>query len=167
MESNDNLLKLINEIEIKAFLNGEEKAYLISNTWISTGIKEEFPLTYNLLKKLNRLDHYIYPKVNAFNELESKLIIAGYKNTSEKEIPTELINNLIIQDLGPIEDSLKAALYSIDDLQLESVIEDSERFYFKYKNTSIEHALDTINTYRAFVDDDYDMDKNAIIISKS
>ena len=67
------LLSLISSLELRHTIEECELALLQNYSWIETGIREEYPLTFHQLKTWNRIDNYIIIKANETLERETEL----------------------------------------------------------------------------------------------
>jgi len=154
MAQKSKIVQLLNSLEIKKYLNDEEKAFLMDKKPIfEIGIKEEFPKSFELLSKLGKIEHYIYPKTMLYNKIESELLIKGYRNTVPQEMALNETTSSIINELKSLEKLIEKENVEFYDLFME---------YFDLSNL-MDQPID-----EEFVENDkYDMDKNAIIISDS
>jgi len=155
MDQKCKTIQILNSLEIKKILLDEERAFLIDKKEeLETGIKEEYPKSYELLSKLGKVDHYLYPKTALYNKIESDLLVKGYRNTIPQEIALNETINSIKSDLKKLEKTINEERIQDDILFIQYY----EIPNFIEKDSEVNYMLE---------DEKYNMDKNAIIISDS
>lgn len=166
------LLSLISSLELKNTIEECELALLQNYSWIETGMREEYPLTFHQLKTWNKLENYLVIKANTTLEREAELWGEGFRGRTHIEIAYAEIWEQIQLEIGPLEQFFDENVFTFEDLDISFIINKTETNRLKPTYLEITEAdiFEEMANYILPNDDDlddYDLDNNPMIESKS
>ncbi len=168
------LLSLISNLELRHTIEVHELALLENYSWIETGIREEYPLTFYQLKTWNKLENYLVIKANTTLEREAKLWGEGFRGRTHIEIANSEIWEQIQLEIGPLEQFFDDNVFTFQDLDISFIKNETETETNRLKPTYLEiteaDIFEEMANYLLPNDDvldDYDLDNNPMIESKS
>lgn len=166
------LLSLVSNLELKNTIEECELALLQNYSWIETGMREEYPLTFHQLKTWNKLENYLVIKANTTLEREAELWGKGFRGRTHIEIANAEIWEQIQLEIGPLEQFFDENVFTFEDLDISFIINKTETNRLKPTYIEITEAdiFEEMANYILPNDDDlddYDLDNNPMIESKS
>lgn len=166
------LLSLISRLELKHTIEECEIALLQNYSWIETGIREEYPLTFHQLKTWNKFENYLVIKANTTLEREADLWGQGFRGRTHIEIANAEIWEQIQLEIGPLEQFFDKNVFTFEDLDISFIKNETETNRLKPTYLVITEAdlFEEMANYLLPNDDDlddYDLDNNPMIESKS
>lgn len=166
------LLSLISNLELRHKIEECELALLQNYSWIETGIREVYPLTFHQLKTWNKLNNYLVIKANTTLEREAKLWGKGFRGRTHIEIANAEIWEQIQVEIRPLEQFFDENVFTSEDLNVSFIknVTETNRLKPTYIEITEADIFEERANYLLPNDDDlddYDLDNNPMIESKS
>ncbi|BCY29410.1 MULTISPECIES: hypothetical protein [Flavobacterium] len=166
------LLSLISCLELRHTIEEHELSIMENYLWIETGIREEYPLTFHQLKTWNKLNNYLVIKANTTLDREAELWGKGFRGRTHIEIANAEIWEQIQLEIGPLELFFDENVFTFEDLNISFIKNETETNRLKptYIETTEADIFEEMSNYLLPNDDDlddYDLDNNPMIESKS
>lgn len=166
------LLSLISRLELRHTIEDYELALLQNYSWIETGIREEYPLTFHQLKTWNKFENYLVIKANTTLEREADLWGQGFRGRTHIEIANSEIREQIQLEIEPLEKFFDDNVFTFEDLDISFIKNETEtnRLIPTYLEITKADLFEEMANYLLPNDDDlddYDLDNNPMIESKS
>ncbi len=135
--------------------------------WLKTSIQENYPATYKQFEKWGVTNNYLVFQAWGLMNKEDDLWEKGHQDGTQIEIAKREIISRIKDELEPLETLLKSGTLTSADLDMNFF---SEKFIEElYSEPSSPEGYNLLPLFKFDDDDndDYDLDKNPFIESKS